>query len=259
VYFIAGEENKAEKRINNPRFRTKLTGYFDLCRDDPNARKYKYAEIERDYTWHVVQYGEYVWKFEPRLRPPRGGQHIGYIYPPNRKKSELYALYLLLNELYGVQSYDDARTLNRPSDPDYDPSQPPVMCRSFVEACIKRGLLSDCDRWIAVMEQIAIVIHNPYQLIRHFVTMLLHSRPEEPRRMFDHFLERLLPPAQRHRRNDYEIRYQSLLRQIQRQLSKVGRQMKDYDLPEPEPDQRSDEERINDELFEPEIDPQTET
>ncbi len=47
MYFIAGEENKAEKRINNPRFRTKLTGYFDLCRDDPNARKYKYAEIER--------------------------------------------------------------------------------------------------------------------------------------------------------------------------------------------------------------------
>ena len=92
---------------------------------------------------------------------------------------------------------------------------------------------------------------------RFFVILLLYSQPGDPRALFDKYLERLLPPPRRDRANDFERRNQQLLKQIQRMLEEAGRSMRDFGLPEPAPDLRSMDERLNEELIPPVYDPQT--
>jgi hypothetical protein len=258
VSFIAGQEEAAERRFNHPEFRSKWTAYMELCRMDANARSYLFEEIERDYTFHVKDVsGQYVWRFDPRRRNARGGMHIGMIYPPSRRNHELFATYLLALELRGLQSFEDLRTLNRPTDRNYDPLRPVEVCATAIEACVRRNLMTSDETWIEVMEQAACAIHNSRLFVRFFVSLLLFSQPSDPSALLGRFLDRLIPPRGRRRRDNREARYQQLLRLIQRQLEENNYTMHQYGLPEPEPDDRTEEQRLSEDLIPPVLDPQT--
>jgi len=258
VSFVTGREEAAERRFNHPEFRSKWTAYMELCRRDVNARSCLFEEIERDYTFHVKdKRGEYVWRFEPRQRNARGGMHIGMIYAPSRRNLELFATYLLALELRGIQSFEDLRTLNRPTDRNYDPSRPVEVCATAIDACVRRNLLTSDETWIEVMEQAACFIHNNRLFVRFFVTLLLFSQPSDSSALLERFLDRLIAPRRRARRDDRTARYQQLLRLIQRQLEENNATMRTYGLPEPEPDDRTEEQRIGEDLIPPVLDPQT--
>jgi hypothetical protein len=259
VFFVAGHEEATERRLSNPEFRTKWTAYMQLCREEPGAHLYRYEEIEAEYTFHAKDpmTKEYIWRFEPRLRQSRGGMHIGMIYPPSRKNRELFATYLLALELRGIQSFEDLRSLNRPTDRDYDPSRPTTVCANAIDAAVRRNLLADDDKWVEVMEQVSCTIHNSRQLVRFFVALLLFSQPSDPKAILDRFIDRLLAPSRRGHVNDREIRYQQLLRSIQRQLEDSNCTMRQYGLPDPEPDNRTVAERVDEDLIPPVFDPQT--
>lgn len=49
--YIQFQEGQEEKAINSNQHITKLTAYFDLNKNDENARQYKYTEIPQHYTW----------------------------------------------------------------------------------------------------------------------------------------------------------------------------------------------------------------
>jgi hypothetical protein len=253
MYFIAGREEAAARRAQNTEFRSKWTAYMWLCREYEEARVCKFADIERDYTFHAKDTltKQYIWKFEPRGRQARGGMHVAMIYPPNPANRELFATYLLALELRGIQSFADLRSLNRPSDDNHDPEQPTEECENAIVACVRRGLLNTDDRWIGVMEQVACTAHSAYQFVRFFASLLLHSQPSDPQALLDRYAERMMAPPHPERANDDAIRYQQLLRQMQRLLEDAGRTMAEFGLPEPIPDQRTVEERVEEELIPP--------
>jgi hypothetical protein len=205
VYFIAGQEEAAAQRAANVDFRSKWTAYMKLCRDEAveenmkaaeidgyephwNACRYKFAQIEEHFTFHKKDplTGEYIWRFEERKRDHRGGLHIGMIYPVNPTNRELFATYLLALELRGVQSYEDLCSLNRPLDDNFDPSRPAsVPCANAIAACVSRGLLSTDARWVTVMDEVCCTIHNSRALVDFFTRLLLFSKPNDPRSLFD--------------------------------------------------------------------------
>jgi hypothetical protein len=106
------------------------------------------------------------------------------------------------------------------------------------------------------MDQICVYTTSQYQLIRFFVSLLLHSRPSNPVELFTRYLDRMLPPHVPDRANDYELRKQRLLRQIQRQLLEANKTMLDFGLPEPV-DTRTVAERVEADLIQHPIDPDT--
>ena len=191
VSFVAGHEEAAERRFTHPEFRSKWTAYMELCRTDANAQTLLFEEVERDYTFHLKDArGQYVWRFEPRRRNARGGMHIGMIYPPSRRNHELFATYLLALELRGIQSFEDLRTMNRPTDRNYDPSLPVEVCATAIDACVRRNLMTTDATWIEVMEQAVCAIHNSRLFVRFFVTLLLFSQPSDPSALLERFLDR---------------------------------------------------------------------
>jgi hypothetical protein len=231
---------------------------MELCRRDTHAKTLRFEEIERDFTFHEKDAkGEYIWRFETRERKARGGMHVGMIYAPSRRNPELFSTYLLALQLRGIQSFEDLCTLNRTADPDYDPARPTSICANAIAACIRRNLMTSDETWIEVMEQVACTIHHSRLFVRFFVSLLLFSQPSDPKSILERFIDRLLAPQQRGRPRNREVRYQQLLRLIQRQLEEVNCSMRQFGLPEPEPDNRTVEQRINEDLIPPVLDTQT--
>jgi hypothetical protein len=261
VYFERGFEDAAADRAFDEVFRTEWTAFHDLCAEFPEARKYKFTNVGRAYVFHKKigkgKAAEKVYKWLPRQQGPAHDEYIAAIWPPNPNNRMLFATYLLANELLGIESIDDMCRLNVPSDPDYDPTQPTVQCESAIEAANRRGLLSDDTRWKNVMEQILNTTTNRSLLVRHFTNLLLHSRPSDPLALFNSYLERLLPRRVASRSNDYTIRMQTLLRQIQRQLRENNRTMEEFGLQVPAPDTRPLSAQMDDDLFPPTLDPIT--
>ena len=256
VSFISGRAQRSLDRVADPEYRSKWTAYMELCRRDANARKCLFEEIERDYTFHKDSPGG-ANLFEPRRRSARGGMHIGMIYPPSRRNLELFATYLLALELRGIQSFADLRSLNRPTDRNYDPARPVEVCATAIEAAVRRHLLASDETWIEVMEQVGCTIHNSRLFVRFFVTLLLFSQPADPSALLERFLDRLLPEGRNRQNADREARLQQLLRLIQRQLEEANYSMTHFGLPEPAPGDQTETERMNEDLVPPVLDPQT--
>lgn len=50
IVFEEGHEGEAERLLGKM---NKLSGFFDLCVSDIEARKYRYDEIEKYYSWNI--------------------------------------------------------------------------------------------------------------------------------------------------------------------------------------------------------------
>lgn len=177
------------------------------------------------------------------------------IYPPNPSRPQLFAVYLLALVLKGVKSFKDLRTLNRPEDPDYDPSRPRRVCATYVEACIARNLLRDDTTWHGVMEEASSTIHNYRLLTRFFVSLLIFARMPVTEPLFTAFQERMMRPRRPNLSN--EDRLQDLLRRVERLLEEHNLTLQDFGLPEPNPDPRSMAERVRAEIIPPVFDTNT--
>lgn len=79
----------------------------------------------------------------------------------------------------GATSFQDMATFNG------------VVYTSFRDACLARGLLSDDAEWIAAMTEIVELQVSVDTIRRQFARILVHGNPENPRLLFDTFVDDL--------------------------------------------------------------------
>ena len=111
-------------------------------------------------------------------------QAVGRIYGVSHHNTELFALRRLLSVVKGATSFQDMATFNG------------VVYTSFRDACLARGLLSDDAEWIAAMTEIVELQVSVDTIRRQFARILVHGNPENPRLLFDTFVDDLCDGAQ---------------------------------------------------------------
>ena len=104
---------------------------------------------------------------------------VGRIYGVSHHNSELFALRRLLSVVRGAQSFQDMATFNG------------VVHISFREACLARGLLTDDAEWIAAMSEVVELQVSIDVIRRQFARILVHGNPENPKQLFDTFVDDL--------------------------------------------------------------------
>ena len=93
-----------EERLNEDAQKfTRLTGWFELNKVDPEARQYRYVDLAEFYTWQKREC-----KWMPRKKD--GEKAISRVYSVSIQNSELFYLRLLLFNVTGCTSFEDIRT-----------------------------------------------------------------------------------------------------------------------------------------------------
>ena len=100
---------------------------------------------------------------------------IGRVYSTHPGEGERFFLRMLLNHIIAYTSYEDIRTL---SDG--------IICNSYKEIVLKRGLLDDDQKIDECLSEGA-TRSLPVQLRELFVTILLFIEPEIPFDLWDKY------------------------------------------------------------------------
>lgn len=187
VYF---NENNAARIAANPA-NTTLTAFFALCQADEFARTLLYAEVPTYYTWHQPsktfrrrRQGNPVLGYDIRST-----DMIGRVYVVHPKHKECFYLRLLLHNVTGPTSFQYLKTVDG------------HVCRTFQEACLRRGLLENDSQWIDTMQQAANTQLAP-QLRSLFAILLTQCEISNPHSIWDRFKDALSEDI---RRNRYRI------------------------------------------------------
>uniref|UniRef100_UPI00358ED5B8 uncharacterized protein n=1 Tax=Myxine glutinosa TaxID=7769 RepID=UPI00358ED5B8 len=191
VYFT---EETALQRAQQPP-RTKLTAFFDLCKQDSFARSLLYREVPRYYTW---QEGKKA--FQPRKQGEtipghphiRSSQVLGRVYTVHPSNSECFYLRLLLHNIHGRTSFQDLKTVAG------------YVCATYREACLRRGFLEDDAHWNSILEEAA-VSHSPSKMRSFFAIIICACSPSNPEQLWHHhqdsMTEDILYQAQQESKN----------------------------------------------------------
>ena len=91
---------------------------------------------------------------------------------------EKFYLRTLLMVTKGPKSFDDLKTVDG------------ILCESFHDACLKRGLLEDDGEWLICLQDAA-EIQMGSQLCHLFATLLLFCAPAEPKKLWLQFQEKI--------------------------------------------------------------------
>jgi hypothetical protein len=160
------QPNEAEGRASQPPPVTKLTAFFELNKNDPDARTLCYPDIHSQYIWKRKKW---VRRSRNVVRNPATGGHqdslsdmIGRIpiISLNPHQSELYFLRLLLYHVPGPTSFEDLRTTENEVLP------------TFQAACLKLGILENDAEIHHILEEAASVRFGA-QLREVFATVLI--------------------------------------------------------------------------------------
>ena len=207
VFFVEGREREALQQAEGRR--TMLEAYFDLNRDDPNARALLYQDIPRHY---VLKGNQWV----PRQRG--GATTIGRMCMVSPKDEGRYFLRVLLAHVPGAQSDEELRTVDG------------RVCATHREAAQLRGLLADDTEWAACLSEAA-GLQMPAQLRQLFVTILAFSEPSDPRALWEAYKADLCEDFAR--RVDSEAAENAALRSIEAGLAHHRMSCRGCGLPEP--------------------------
>lgn len=205
------DENKTlEEIVNSPASSmTTLTEFFKLSRVDSFARKLLYKEIPEYYRWIS---GKKVWQ----RRKQRG--QIGRIVYAHPAEGERYFLRVLLNHVRGPTSYEDLKTVAG------------IICPTFRESCENRGLI-ETDKTLDDCLCESATFQMPYALRRLFATILVFCEATKIRELWEKHKESMSEDYLRNHCNSKTVE-QMVLRDIRDLLHSMGKDMKNYDLPE---------------------------
>ncbi len=169
VYFREGEQVEAAMKGRE----TRLMQWFEANKRYPDARRTKYFEFPQYFTWSQA---EKVWKPRAKLRRSKGSSNYDFsgpgeqvirrMYTVSPRERERYFLRLLLLHVGGATSFDDVRTVDG------------VVCSSFREACVLRGLLADDDEWRRAIREAFATKFVP--LTHVLATILVYCQPADP-------------------------------------------------------------------------------
>ena len=204
--------------------------------DEPlDPRQYLYFDMPEYFTWVT---NKRVWK-------PRQKQNtIGRVYFVGPKAGDLFYLRLMIHNVPGPTSFEDICTVNgityRRENSTWD----------FQAACNARGLCQD-DRELHTALQEVASLDVASSVRRLFVAILIHSRPTNPRALWEehasnmstdcqHILQReyptvAVPASSSEEDNDFRVfyHYQFCLFLLQQLLEKqeVACSLETFDLP----------------------------
>lgn len=185
IIFEEGKEVEAAKPENLKRAqRNELIAYFELNANDPEARKYTFVEINTHY-WYDKSPKKWL------KRKKQIGEVLVRIGAVNPTKPELVALRLLMMVKRGPKSYEDVRTIETTNEETKTVER--TIYPTFAEAAQAMGLMEKDDMWIACMNEFLGEKVNAYKFRRFFAMILFHSKPSNPKALFEHFIEQLAP------------------------------------------------------------------
>ena len=95
-----------------------------------------------------------------------------------------YIYSCLLHHVKGPTRFEDLKKLPNKDEP----------CSTFTEAAQKRGLLESDDIYYNAMKDACDEKSNFKQLQRYFAMLLFHSRPSNPLKFFEDFIDQMNPP-----------------------------------------------------------------
>ncbi|CAG8712917.1 3266_t:CDS:2, partial [Dentiscutata heterogama] len=134
---------------------TKLTRFFEVCRNNPEAAGLLYSEFPKFFRWKKG-----AW----HRRKKSGNKVIERLYycPPN--DPERFCLRLLLCHIRGPKSFENLRTVDS------------VIYLIFKQAAQQLGLLESDDEWFNCLSE-ASLFQMPSQLRLLFATILVYCQP----------------------------------------------------------------------------------
>ncbi|KAK1364112.1 hypothetical protein POM88_039673 [Heracleum sosnowskyi] len=149
------EDDNLEKVLEREKFRrSQLEAFFQLNREDINARKYTYDEILQHYVWNV---NDNVWTLCKR------GTQIGRLLYTHHSAGEIWYLRLLLTKVRGPTSFDCLKSIDG------------VVYSTFKEACTRYGFLDDDNEWNELLEECA-KCGFPPQIRELFVHIMVNCK-----------------------------------------------------------------------------------
>ena len=236
--FVLFQETDDLAQVAENSKETQLTAFFKLNQMDPEANCHLYCDILKHYS-----FDKKTKSFKKRKNnDQRGGtvsdaksDCIGRIpvVSINCHNKELFFLRLLLYNVPGPKGYDDLKTVTV--------DNVTTVCKTFQDACIKRGLLEDDKEIEKALEEAATLKFA--KVFRHcFVMTVLFAMPSDPAALFEKFRNNmcedyiknvekkegliLLEPTE-------EMINKALLH-LQDMFEAAGKDMvKDYNLPQP--------------------------
>lgn len=144
-----------------------LTGWFQLNRIDPNARRFLYSQIPLHYTWKP---NDHEWLPRTKNAP----KVIARIYNINPNQEELFHLRYLLLHVRGCKSFEDLYSFRG------------VRYMTFKDVCIARDFISDDQIWDKTLGE-AVHKEMPQQLRQLFVTILINGNVAFPFRLWEKY------------------------------------------------------------------------
>jgi hypothetical protein len=142
--------------------KTTLLAFFELSQKDPFAQTLLYCEVPRYFTWDPSKKA-----FQRRKQGKDVDGHpgvkatdaLGRVYTVHPSNAECFYLRMLLHVVRGPTSFLHLKTVGG------------VLCRTFREACQRRGLLENDGQWNMALEE-ASATQTPKR-IRHLFAILL--------------------------------------------------------------------------------------
>ena len=194
---------------------TMLTAFFNLNRDDANARNLLYVEIPQSY---VFKSKEREWR--PRQRGAVFAR-IHYIFPKNR---ELFHLRILLMHVRGPQSFQDLRTVNG------------HVHQTFTAAAIALNLVENDDQWYVCIEE-ALQVELCRNVRFLFANICVHCHPVRPSALeiWERFKVQMSDDFIRIGNDTEVVAVQKSLQHIRNIMRKSGELLANFNLPEPDP------------------------
>ncbi|KAL6847111.1 hypothetical protein ACP4OV_022964 [Aristida adscensionis] len=210
-YVTYDEFDNLEDVVNRPSSSmTILTEYFKMNRVDSYASTLLYTDFPEHYRWIK---GRKVWQIRQRR-----GQQIGRIVYAHPAEGERYFLRVLLNHVRGATSYEDLRTVDG------------VTYSTFREACENRGLI-ERDRSLDDCLREAATFQMPCALRRLFATILVFCEATNIRALWDKHKDSMSEDYCWENSNTKVVE-EMVLRDIRDMVHSMGKDIRNYDLPE---------------------------
>ncbi|KAH9094889.1 hypothetical protein Ae201684P_022207 [Aphanomyces euteiches] len=153
------------------RNRTKLTAFFELCRENSDsqarARECLYHDIPEHFVWNSN-----LRKWTPRKRG--GKRMIGRMLTVSPRSGDCFYMRMLLCYRRGPTSHEDLRTVNG------------VVHPTFKSAALALGFLENDEEWLTCMRE-ATETATPYELRTLFASILIHCEPADARGLWNKF------------------------------------------------------------------------
>ncbi len=170
VFNPLDDEDEVHERLLSTT--SKLLQWFELNREDPNARQWRYIDIPEHYSWDKQRH---QWK-----RRVNVVTKVARLPQVSASNLELAALRLILHYARGCGSFEDLATFNGHT---YD---------SFRDAAKAAGLVEDDSEAVIIFQEIVRTRVCIQTLREQFCAVLVHCGPSNPVELFNMFASDLM-------------------------------------------------------------------